>query len=185
MSTSTTHQQSLANAGSETRPPMLERDSYIPWASRFKRYLNRKRENRKWLKKAIDEGLYEFKNYTPPDSKTPMMQTEDVLIGDDLKHYEAEIEAMNLILISIPNEIYNSVDACTTTKAMWERVERLMRGTVQNKVDRETRFNNEFDQFVAEPREARVSIYNRFAQLMNDLERNGITIPCPLSTQRS
>nr|GEW47455.1 hypothetical protein [Tanacetum cinerariifolium] len=26
-----------------------------------------------------------------------------------------------------------------------------MRGTVQNKVDRETRFNNEFDQFVAEP----------------------------------
>ncbi|GJW71416.1 hypothetical protein Tco_0128333 [Tanacetum coccineum] len=177
MSTSTTHQQSLANAGSETRPSMLERDNYIPWASRFKRYLNRKRENRKWLKKAIDEGLYEFKNYTPPDSKTPMMQTEDVLTGDDLKHYEAKIEAMNLILISIPNEIYNSVDACTSAKAMWERVERLMRGTVQNKVDRETRFNNEFDQFVAEPREARVSIYNRFAQLMNDLERNGITIP--------
>nr|GEY41691.1 hypothetical protein [Tanacetum cinerariifolium] len=32
-----------------------------------------------------------------------------------------------------------------------------MRGTVQNKVDRETRFNNEFDQFVAEPKEALVS----------------------------
>ncbi|GJV21779.1 gag-pol polyprotein [Tanacetum coccineum] len=29
-----------------------------------------------------------------------------------------------------------------------------MRGTVQNKVDRKTRFNNEFDQFVAEPGEA-------------------------------
>ncbi|GKG56985.1 hypothetical protein Tco_0582336, partial [Tanacetum coccineum] len=81
----------------------------------------------------------------------------------DLKHYEAEIEAMNLILISIPNEIYNYVDACTTVKSMWERVERLMRGTVQNKVDRETRFNNEFDQFVAEPGEALVSIYNHFA----------------------
>nr|GEV76902.1 hypothetical protein [Tanacetum cinerariifolium] len=26
-----------------------------------------------------------------------------------------------------------------------------MRGTMQNKVDRETRFNNEFDQFIAEP----------------------------------
>ncbi|GJR76244.1 integrase, catalytic region, zinc finger, CCHC-type containing protein [Tanacetum coccineum] len=49
----------------------------------------------------------------------------------------AEIEALNLILISIPNYIYNSVDACTTAKAMWQRVERLMRGTVQNKVDRE------------------------------------------------
>ncbi|GJZ76641.1 hypothetical protein Tco_0641313 [Tanacetum coccineum] len=75
------------------------------------------------------------------------------------------------------------VDAGSDTKppmlerAMWYRVERLMRGTVQNKVDRETRFNNEFDQFVVEPREALVSVYNRFAQLMNDLERNGIKFP--------
>ncbi|GJS40306.1 hypothetical protein Tco_0565349 [Tanacetum coccineum] len=52
-----------------------------------------------------------------------------------------------------------------------------MRGTMQNKVDRETRFNNEFDQFVAESGEALVSVYNRFAQLMNDLERNDIKFP--------
>ncbi|GKA47399.1 hypothetical protein Tco_0740282, partial [Tanacetum coccineum] len=37
MSTSSSHQQSLADAGSETRPPMHERGSYIPWASRFRR----------------------------------------------------------------------------------------------------------------------------------------------------
>ncbi|GJW26449.1 hypothetical protein Tco_0040260 [Tanacetum coccineum] len=140
MSTSTTHQQSLADAGYETRLLMLERGPYV------------------------------FKNYTPLDSQTPRLQTEDVLRGDDLKHYEAEIEAMNLILISIPNDIYNSVDACTTAQAMWQRVERLMRGTMQNKVDRETRFNNEFDQFIAEPGEALVLVYNCFAQLMNDLE---------------
>ncbi|GKA21480.1 gag-pol polyprotein [Tanacetum coccineum] len=127
----------------------------------FQKVPQLKKENRKWLNKAIDEDPYEFKNYTPPDSQTPRMQTEEVLTGDDLKHYEVEIEAMNLILISILNEIYNSVDACTTAKAMWERVERLMRGTVQNKVDRETHFNNEFDQFVAEPGEALVSIYNQ------------------------
>ncbi|GJR28812.1 copia protein [Tanacetum coccineum] len=69
----------------------------------------------------------------------------------------AKIEAMNLILISIPNDIYNSVDACKTAKAMWQRVKRLMRETMQNKVDRETRFNNEFDQFVVEPGEALVT----------------------------
>ncbi|GJV69001.1 hypothetical protein Tco_1484510 [Tanacetum coccineum] len=96
MSTSNAHQQSLVDASFQTRPPMLERGSYIPWASRFKRYLNRKRETRKWLNKAIDE---------------------------------AEIEALNLILISIPNDTYNFVDTCTTAKAIWQRVERLMRGT--------------------------------------------------------
>ncbi|GJZ98944.1 retrovirus-related pol polyprotein from transposon TNT 1-94 [Tanacetum coccineum] len=177
MSTSNTHQQSLADAGSETRPLMLEKGSYIPWASCFRRYLNRKRENRKWLNKAIDEGPYEFKEFTPSETEPPKMQKEEDLKGDDLKHYEAEIEAMNLILISIPNDIYNSVDACTTIQAMWQIVECLMRGIVQNKIDRETRFNNEFDQFVAEPGEALVSVYNRIDQLMNDLERNGIKFP--------
>ncbi|GJX92345.1 retrovirus-related pol polyprotein from transposon TNT 1-94 [Tanacetum coccineum] len=124
MSTSKTYQQSLADAGSETRPPMLERGSYIPWASRFRRYINRKRENRKWINKSVDEG-------------------------DALLHYDAEMKLMNLILLSIPNEIYNSVDACTTAKEMWKRVER----------------------------EAFVSVYNRFAQLMNDLERNKMIFP--------
>ncbi|GJW38708.1 hypothetical protein Tco_0064553 [Tanacetum coccineum] len=147
MSTSNTHQQSLADAGSETRPPMLER------------------------------GPYEFKEFTPSKTEEPRVQTEEDLRGDDLKHYEAEIEAMNLILISILNDIYNSVDACTTAQAMWQRVERLMRETMQNKVDKKTRFNNEFDQFVAELGEALVTIYNRFAQLMTDLERNGIKFP--------
>ncbi|GJX72345.1 hypothetical protein Tco_0309516 [Tanacetum coccineum] len=118
MSTSNTHQQSLADAGSKTRPLMLERGSYIPRASHFRRYLNRKRKNRKWLNKEIDEGPYEFKEFTPSETEEPRMQTEEDLRGDDLKHYKAEIEAMNLILISIPNDIYNSVDACTTAQVM-------------------------------------------------------------------
>ncbi|GJY49720.1 hypothetical protein Tco_0439676 [Tanacetum coccineum] len=158
MSTSKTYQQSLADAGSETRPPMLERGSYIPWASRFRRYLNRKRDNRKWLLKALDEGPYVFKIFTPEGSTIPRLQTAEDLEGDDLLLHDAEMEVMNMILLSIPNEIYNSVDACTSAKDMWKRVERLMRGTIQNKVDRETRFTNEFDQFVAEPGETLVSV---------------------------
>ncbi|GJW49088.1 integrase, catalytic region, zinc finger, CCHC-type containing protein [Tanacetum coccineum] len=163
MSTSKTYQQSLADVGSETRPPMLERGSYIPWASRFRRYINRKRENQKWLNKALDEGPYQFEMFIPNDSTVPKLQTAKDLQGDALLLYDAEMELMNLILLSIPNDIYNSVDACTSAKDMWKRVERLMRGTIQNKVDRETRFTNEFDQFVAEPGEALVSVYNRFA----------------------
>ncbi|GJU32344.1 integrase, catalytic region, zinc finger, CCHC-type containing protein [Tanacetum coccineum] len=56
------------------------------------------------------------------------MQREEDLRGDDLKHYEVEIEAMNLILISIPNDIYNSVDACTTKKPCGNK----LNGTVAN-----------------------------------------------------
>nr|GEX28352.1 Gag-Pol polyprotein [Tanacetum cinerariifolium] len=138
---------------------MLERGSYIPRVSRFRRYLNRKKETRKWLNKAIDDGPYEFRVFTPSETEAPRMKQEENLRGDDLKHYEGEIKEINLILISIPNDIYNSVDACSTAKATWQRVEHLMRGTVQNQVDRETRFN-EFDQFFAEPGEALILVYN-------------------------
>ncbi|GJR76683.1 retrovirus-related pol polyprotein from transposon TNT 1-94 [Tanacetum coccineum] len=76
--------------------------------------------------------------------QVPKLQPAEDLQGDALLHYDAEMELMNLILLSIPNDIYNSVDACTLAKDMWKRVER----------------------------EALVSVYNRFAQLMNNLERN-------------
>nr|GEU54297.1 hypothetical protein [Tanacetum cinerariifolium] len=115
--------------------------------------------------------------FVPSDSTVPKLQTAEDLQGDALLHYDAEIELMNLILISIPNDIYNSLYACTSDKDMWKRVERLMMGTIQNKVDKETRFTNEFDQLVVEPGEALVSVYNRFAQLMNDLERNDMHFP--------
>ncbi|GKC92999.1 hypothetical protein Tco_1158441, partial [Tanacetum coccineum] len=107
MSTSKTYQQSLAVAGSENRSPMLERGSYIPWASRFRRYLNRKRDNRKWLLKALDEGPYESKNFVPEGSTISRSQTAKDLDGDDLLLHDAKMEVMNMILLSIPNEIYN------------------------------------------------------------------------------
>ncbi|GJX31538.1 hypothetical protein Tco_0241393 [Tanacetum coccineum] len=115
--------------------------------------------------------------FIPNNSTVLKLETAEDLQRDALLHYDAEMELMNLILLSIPNDIYNSVDACTSAKDMWKRVERLMRGTIQNKVNRETRFTNEFDQFVAEPGEALISVYNRFAQLMNDLERNDMHFP--------
>ncbi|GJS60935.1 retrovirus-related pol polyprotein from transposon TNT 1-94 [Tanacetum coccineum] len=87
--------------------------------------------------------------FVPTGLTLPTLHTIEDLQGDELLHYDAEIMLMNLILLSIPNEIYNSVDACTTAKEMWKRVER----------------------------EALVSIYNRFAQLMNDLERNKMIFP--------
>ncbi|GKA44099.1 hypothetical protein Tco_0736823 [Tanacetum coccineum] len=95
MSTSRAHQQSLADAGSETHPPMLEKGSYIPWASRFKCYLNRKRETQKLLNHSIDVGPYEFKMIQPDTNQDPRRETKDDLMGDALKQYEVDIELMN------------------------------------------------------------------------------------------
>ncbi|GKB98968.1 retrovirus-related pol polyprotein from transposon TNT 1-94, partial [Tanacetum coccineum] len=70
---------------------MLERGSYLPWTSRFRRYINRKRENRKWLNKALDEGPYHFEMFIPNNSTVPKLQIAEDLLGDALLHYDAEI----------------------------------------------------------------------------------------------
>ncbi|GKD28468.1 hypothetical protein Tco_1239246, partial [Tanacetum coccineum] len=133
---------------------------------------DRKRETRKFLKHSIDEGLYQRKEIPATDTQDARTQTEDDLTGDDLKQYEADIEAMNLILISITNDIYNSVDACQNAIDMWNRVKRLMHGTDLSETKRESHFVNEFDKFIVEPGESLSSMYNRFSQLINDMDRN-------------
>ncbi|GJZ38463.1 hypothetical protein Tco_0585026 [Tanacetum coccineum] len=90
-------------------------------------------------------AISELKTRLENIAKVPKLQT--AIQGDALLHYDAEMELMNLILLCIPNDIYNSMDACTSAK------------------------------FVAEPGEALVSVYNYFAQLMNDLERNDMHFP--------
>ncbi|GKA46086.1 RNA-directed DNA polymerase, eukaryota, reverse transcriptase zinc-binding domain protein [Tanacetum coccineum] len=88
MTSISTHQQSLTDAGSDTRPPVLERRKLCT------------------LMKPI----------LATDTAVARLQTEDDLTGDDLKPYEADFEALNLILISIPNDIYNSLDACENAR---------------------------------------------------------------------
>ncbi|GJS70596.1 hypothetical protein Tco_0703437 [Tanacetum coccineum] len=105
---------------------------------------SRKRETRKFLNHSIDVDPYEFKMIQLDTNRDPRPETEDDLTDDALKQYEADIEAMNLILISISNDIYNSVNSCL----------RKLEGG-------ETRFNIEFDQFIAEPGESLVSQYEK------------------------
>ncbi|GKB01087.1 hypothetical protein Tco_0829131 [Tanacetum coccineum] len=141
----------------------------------FKKFF--KRRGRFARQPQNDKKTFQRSRNDKNGSQLPRLQDVDDLEGDDLLYYDAEMELTNMILLSIPNKIYYSVDSCKTAKEMWDRVERLMRGTIQNQVDRETRFTNEFDQFVAEPGESLVSVYNCFAQLMNDLERNNMKFP--------
>ncbi|GKB59484.1 hypothetical protein Tco_0915670 [Tanacetum coccineum] len=72
-------------------------------------------------KRLIEDGSYKLKEMPDTTTTATTTQKKDDLTGDDLKQYEADIKAMNLILISIPNDIYNFVDACKNAKDMWDR----------------------------------------------------------------
>ncbi|GJW19958.1 hypothetical protein Tco_0027394 [Tanacetum coccineum] len=84
------HNQAIADAGLEDCLPMIEKGSYVPWPSRFMRYIVGKKDYGKTLKDSIENDLK----------------------GDGKKWFKADIDAMNAILLGILNDIHNSVYAC-------------------------------------------------------------------------
>nr|GEX13567.1 hypothetical protein [Tanacetum cinerariifolium]GEX22947.1 hypothetical protein [Tanacetum cinerariifolium] len=73
-------------------------------------------------------------------------------------YFDAEAEAIHMILSGIGDAIYSKVDACTTTTEMWEAIERLQQGfykmmieMVRNKLEVATmQVNNEVNEIQAE-----------------------------------
>nr|GEV22762.1 hypothetical protein [Tanacetum cinerariifolium] len=71
---------------------MLEKGSYVPWS-----------------------GPYQIDTIRDPGNTTiephKRMQTQADFTGEEKKQFEADIDAMSAILLGIPNDIYNYVDA--------------------------------------------------------------------------
>ncbi|GJU06877.1 hypothetical protein Tco_1123307 [Tanacetum coccineum] len=67
----------------------------------------------------------------------------------DKPHYDAEAEAILLILTEIRNEIYSTVDACKTAHDVWIAIERLQQGESLNKQDVKTSLFWEFGRFTS------------------------------------
>ncbi|GJV51471.1 hypothetical protein Tco_1447212 [Tanacetum coccineum] len=67
---STSNQQTPADSGANERPPILEKGNYIPWESRFRRFLDNKLEegDRMWL--SIKKGPYKRPMIANPDNTT-------------------------------------------------------------------------------------------------------------------
>ncbi|GJS51367.1 integrase, catalytic region, zinc finger, CCHC-type containing protein [Tanacetum coccineum] len=96
------------------------------------------------------------------------------------KQYIADVKVMNYFLKAIPNDIYNSVDACKNTKDMWERIKRLMFGSDVTSHVRHSRLMDEFDKFVEKEEESLELVYERLTTLVNIMDRNNVR-PIPMS----
>ncbi|GKD34888.1 hypothetical protein Tco_1250397 [Tanacetum coccineum] len=53
---STVNQQTLAESGASDRPSILEKGSYVPWASQFLRLLDNKKEEGELMRHSNDKG---------------------------------------------------------------------------------------------------------------------------------
>ncbi|GKA32403.1 hypothetical protein Tco_0718770 [Tanacetum coccineum] len=65
---STSNQQTLADSGANDKPPMLEKGNYIPWESRFRRFLDNKLEDGERMWNLIRNGPYKRPMIPNPDN---------------------------------------------------------------------------------------------------------------------
>ncbi|GJT48589.1 integrase, catalytic region, zinc finger, CCHC-type containing protein [Tanacetum coccineum] len=157
---------------------MLEKGSYVPWASRFMRCLDNKQKEGERMRHSIKVGLCERKMIQNPDNPDDLtakiIEPLSKMTESNNKQYFLNIRVMNFLLQGIPNDIYNSVDACKTAKQMWERIRWLMHGSEKTKQQRHLRLVDEFENFVAVEGESLSSVYERLTTLVNVIERNNI-----------
>ncbi|GJW16200.1 hypothetical protein Tco_0020333 [Tanacetum coccineum] len=159
---STSNQQTLADSGANERPLMLERGNYIPWESRFRRFLDNKLEDGERMWNSIKNGSYKRPISPNPDNdQQTILKPLSKMTKGNKKQYISNVKVMNYLLQAIPNDIYNSVDAGKNAKDMWERIKKLMFGSDVTSHVRHSRLMNEFDKFTAKEGESLESVNER------------------------
>ncbi|GKA93205.1 retrovirus-related pol polyprotein from transposon TNT 1-94 [Tanacetum coccineum] len=147
-------QQDIYAASSENHPPMLNKDNYVPWSSRLLRY----------AKSDPDREV--------PVAKTFHEQTDDELTEKEVKQMEADDQAIQIILMGLPEDIYAAIDSCETAQEIWLRVQHMMKGSDIGIQDKKAKLFNEWERFTSTDGESIESYYHRFSKLMNDFKRN-------------
>nr|GEY29407.1 integrase, catalytic region, zinc finger, CCHC-type, peptidase aspartic, catalytic [Tanacetum cinerariifolium]GEY45260.1 integrase, catalytic region, zinc finger, CCHC-type, peptidase aspartic, catalytic [Tanacetum cinerariifolium] len=106
---------------------MLNKENYVPWLSRRLWYA-KSRPNGKLIHNSIINDPYVRRmipkggdpNREVPVNKTFYVQTDDELTEKELKHNEANDQAIQTILFGLPKDIYAAVDCCETAQEIWD-----------------------------------------------------------------
>ncbi|GKF43344.1 hypothetical protein Tco_0129896 [Tanacetum coccineum] len=96
---STSNQQTLADSGANERPPMLEKGNYIPWESRFRRFLDNKLEEGDRMWRSIEKGPYKRPMIANPDNTTEqILEPLSKMTEGNKKQYIPIVKVMNYLL---------------------------------------------------------------------------------------
>ncbi|GJQ96482.1 hypothetical protein Tco_0007621 [Tanacetum coccineum] len=142
-------------AGSDTRPPMLDRTDFASWQQRIRLYYQGK-ENGVNILKSIDEGPFQMGTFW----ETLAEGTEGALhLGperprvysslspEDKERYNTDIRATNILLQGLPKDIYSLINYYTDAKAIWDNVKMLLKGSELTKEDHESHLYDDFEHF--------------------------------------
>nr|GEW36126.1 uncharacterized mitochondrial protein AtMg00810-like [Tanacetum cinerariifolium] len=158
---------------------MLNKENYVPWSFRLLCYA-KSRPNGKLIRNSIINVPYVRRmirepgdtNWEVPVNETFHVQTDDKLTKKELKQIEADDQAIQTILLGLPEDIYAAVDSCEMAQEIWLRVQQMMKGSDIGIQEKKAKLFNEWERFTSNEGESIESYYHRFLKLINDLKRN-------------
>ncbi|GKB90939.1 hypothetical protein Tco_0963211 [Tanacetum coccineum] len=172
-------------AGSDTRPPMLDRTDYESWSQIIRLYC-RGKENGIYILQLIDHGPFELGTTRDTLGTTPeggvllgpeRPRTYDDLNDNDKKRFDVDVRATNIVLQGLLKDIYMLINHNIEAKAIWDNVKMLLAGSELTKEDRESQLYDEFERFKMLPGENINDYYVWFHKLVNDMRNIRMTMP--------
>ncbi|GJZ38770.1 retrovirus-related pol polyprotein from transposon TNT 1-94 [Tanacetum coccineum] len=140
-------------AGSDTRPPMLDRTDFASWQQRIRLYCQGK-QNGVNILKSIDEGPFQMRTFR----ETLAEGTEGALhLGPERPRVYSDLSPKD-------KERYNA-----NIRDIWDNVKMLLEGSELTKEDRESQLYDDFEHFCQNKGETIHDYYVRFAKLINDI----------------
>ncbi|GJW40661.1 hypothetical protein Tco_0066506 [Tanacetum coccineum] len=89
-------------------------------------------------------------------------QTDDELTKKEAKHMEADDQAIQTILIGLPEDIYAAVDSCDTAQEIRLRVQQMMKGSNIGLQEKKAKLFNEWENFKSIEGESIESYYHQW-----------------------
>ncbi|GJV46150.1 hypothetical protein Tco_1430686 [Tanacetum coccineum] len=153
-------------SGADNRQPMLKKDMYDSWKSRMELYMMNRQHGRMILE-SVENGPLIWP--TIEENRVTRPRKYSKLTHADVIQADCDVKATNIILQSLPLEVYALVSNHKVAKELWERIQLLMQGTLLTKHERECKLYDEFDKFDYKKGETLRDFYLIFSLLLNDM----------------
>lgn len=164
--------------GTESKPPVLYRGEYQQWRDRFLDFIESK-DRYLDIKASLEERPTKFTMTVPaqvtgqPERTVP--KTLEKMDENEKNRVRGDQLAKTYILLSLPDDIYMSIDSYKdTAKGMWDQIAKMMMGSKAGNQLNVTNCITRYDAFKAKQGETITETYDRFCLLLNDLNKNRI-----------
>ncbi|GKD43699.1 hypothetical protein Tco_1268344 [Tanacetum coccineum] len=153
-------------ASADNRPSMLEKSLYDSWKNCMELYIENQ-DNKRMILNSLQNGLLVWPTIKE-NGTTRTKKYEELSVAEKLQA-DYDLKATNIVLQSLPLDVYAIINHHKVAKDIWDRVKLLMQGTKLSLQEKKCKLYDEFDKFSFVKGEILYQYYWRFAQLINNM----------------